>query len=68
MTSYLTDTTAAAGTQFSLVLDVRPSPGVHVYAPGVTGYTPIALSLEPTPGLLVRGRAVPAIRDYFSSR
>jgi peroxiredoxin len=62
--SYLTDTTAAAGTHFSVVLDVKPSPGVHVYAPGVAGYTPIALSLEPTPGLLVRAAQYPASEIY----
>ncbi len=44
MTSFATDSTVAPGTQFSLVLDLRPARGVHVYAPGVTGYKPIALS------------------------
>ena len=39
MTSFATDSTVAPGTQFSLVLDVRPARGVHVYAPGVTGYS-----------------------------
>ena len=36
MTSFATDSTVAPGTEFSLVLDVRPARGVHVYAPGVT--------------------------------
>jgi peroxiredoxin len=49
ITSYATDSTVALGTHFSVVLDVRPAAGVHVYAPGVTGYKPIALSIQPQP-------------------
>ncbi|HQZ40763.1 MAG TPA: peroxiredoxin family protein, partial [Vicinamibacterales bacterium] len=49
VTSFATDTTVAPGTQFSLVLDLRPTQGVHVYAPGVTGYKPIALSVVRIP-------------------
>ena len=64
MTSFATDSTVAAGTQFSLVLDVRPARGVHVYAPGVTGYKPIALSIEAQPGLVVRRAQYPPSEDY----
>ncbi len=64
MTSFATDSTVAPGTQFSLVLDLRPARGVHVYAPGVTGYKPIALSVQPQPGLLTRGAQYPSAEDY----
>ncbi len=64
MTSFATDSTVAPGTQFSLVLDVRPARGVHVYAPGVTGYKPIALSVEAQPGLVTRGAQYPKSEDY----
>jgi DsbC/DsbD-like thiol-disulfide interchange protein len=64
MTSFATDSTVAPGTQFSLVLDVRPARGVHVYAPGVTGYKAIALSIEAQPGLVVRGAQYPPSEDY----
>jgi peroxiredoxin len=64
MTSFATDSTVAPGTQFSLVLDLRPARGVHVYAPGVTGYKPIALSVQPQPGLLTRGALYPPSEDY----
>jgi peroxiredoxin len=64
MTSFATDSTVAPGTQFSLVLDVRPARGVHVYAPGVTAYKPIALSIEAQPGLVVRGAQYPPSEDY----
>jgi peroxiredoxin len=65
ITSYATDRTVAPGTQFAVVLDVRPARGVHVYAPGVTGYRPIALSVQPQPGLLIRAAHYPQSEDYY---
>lgn len=65
LTSFATDGTVAPGTQFSVVLDVRPARGIHVYAPGVTGYKPIALSVEAQPGLVTRGAQYPQSEDYF---
>lgn len=62
--SYVTDTTVAPGTYFSVVLDVRPAPGVHVYAPGVAGYKPIALSIEAQPGLVTRRAQYPPSEVY----
>ena len=47
-----------------LVVDVRPARGVHVYAPGVTGYKPIALSVDAQPGILVRSAQFPPAEDY----
>jgi hypothetical protein len=64
ITSFATDTTVAPGTQFSLVLDVRPAKGVHVYAPGVTGYKPIASSLEAQPGVVTRNVQYPPPEDF----
>jgi hypothetical protein len=64
ITSYLTDSTVAAGTHYSIVLDVRPLAGVHVYAPGVTGYKPIRLSIQPQPGIIVRGAEYPPAEIY----
>jgi peroxiredoxin len=64
ITSFSTDSTVAPGTQFSLVLDVRPARGVHVYAPGVTGYKPIAFSVQPQAGLQTRGAQYPPSEDY----
>ena len=46
VTTFVTDSTVAPGTHFSVVLDVEPQRGMHVYAPGTSGYTPIALSIE----------------------
>jgi peroxiredoxin len=68
ITSFATDSTVGPGTQFSLVLDVRPARGIHVYAPGVTGYKPIAFSVQPQPGLLTRGAQYPPSEDYHFTR
>jgi hypothetical protein len=65
LTSYATDDTVAPGTQFSVVIDVRPARRVHVYAPGVTGYRPIALSVQPQPGVLARAAQYPQSEDYY---
>src|SRR5262249_26897615 len=65
ITSFATDRTVAPGTHFSVVLDVRPAPGMHVYAPGVTGYKPIALSIEPQPFVAARTPHYPTAEDYY---
>ena len=65
VTSYATDDVAAQGTHFSLVLDVTPGPRVHVYAPGASGYKPVAIHVQPQPGLIVKAPQYPKPEDYF---
>jgi AhpC/TSA family/Disulphide bond corrector protein DsbC len=65
LTSYATDQVAALGTHFSLVLDVRPAPGVHVYAPGASAYRTARLALNAQPGVVVRAAQFPRSEDYF---
>jgi hypothetical protein len=65
VTSYATDQVATLGTHFSLVLDVRPASGVHVYAPGASGYKPVRLTLSAQPGVVVRAAQFPQSEDYF---
>ena len=64
ITSYSTDSTVAPGTHFSIVLDIRPLAGVHVYAPGVTGYKPIRLSIQSQPYVIVRDAQYPRPEIY----
>jgi len=45
------DRTGFPGGRIALTAEVRLPPDVHVYAPGVQGYRPIALVMEPTPGI-----------------
>jgi DsbC/DsbD-like thiol-disulfide interchange protein len=65
VTTFATDQIVAPGTHFSLVVDVAPGRRVHVYAPGVSGYKPIALNVHPQPGLNVRTAQFPNPTDYF---
>ncbi|MGE3512912.1 MAG: peroxiredoxin family protein, partial [Vicinamibacterales bacterium] len=64
LTSFATDAAVAPGTHFSIVLDIRPTPGVHVYAPGVTGYKPIGLTIRQTAGLVLRDTQYPKSENY----
>lgn len=43
------DRVGAPGSLVTLTAEVRLPPDVHVYAPGVTGYKPIELVIEPLP-------------------
>ena len=47
LTTFTSDEVVAPGHRFSIVLDVVPRPGIHVYAPGEHTYRVIALRLEP---------------------
>jgi hypothetical protein len=54
-----TDAVVAPGTRFSLTVEVTPKPRMHVYAPGATDYRPIALVIDPQPGVLIRDAQYP---------
>jgi Disulphide bond corrector protein DsbC len=43
---------------------VRPARGMHVYAPGVSGYKPIVLAIEPQRWVVVRAAQYPPSDDY----
>ena len=38
---------ASAGEKVSLVVEMTPNPGIHVYAPGAKDYLPVKLTLKP---------------------
>lgn len=65
LTTYPSDTSIAAGNRFSLAVQVQPQPGVHVYAPGASGYKVINLSLKPQPFVRVLPMTYPASEVYF---
>ena len=45
------DRTGFPGGRITLSAEVQLPPDVHVYAPGVKGYKPIVLTMDPAPGL-----------------
>jgi peroxiredoxin len=64
ITSYPSDPAVAPGNRFSLVLDVVPRPGVHVYAPGAKDYRVLAVTVAPQPFVRVSPVAYPASEIY----
>ena len=65
MTTYASDQTVAPGTVFSLILEMNTRAGIHVYAPGASGYKVIALTLEPVPWLKLQPMQFPASEIYI---
>lgn len=55
----------APGHRFSLVLDVAPNRGIHVYAPGNEGYKQITLTIVPQPHVLVHAIEYPPAETLF---
>ena len=44
---------SASAEKLSLVLEMTPNPGIHVYAPGAKDYLPVKLTLKPQPDIRV---------------
>jgi len=59
------DAAAALGSRVTLTAEVQLPAGVHVYAPGVTGYKPIQLVLQPTPDVEAGLAAYPAPMSLY---
>ncbi|MFB3069675.1 MAG: hypothetical protein ACE1ZF_03175, partial [Gemmatimonadales bacterium] len=47
VTTYSSDDAVAPGNRFALVFEIRPRPGMHVYAPGAESYRVISFNIEP---------------------
>jgi hypothetical protein len=54
----------APGQRFTLVLDFEMKPTLHAYAPGVRGYRPLRLRLEPHPLATAHETAFPPSTSY----
>jgi DsbC/DsbD-like thiol-disulfide interchange protein len=65
LTTYASDPAIAPGNHFSLVLDIKPGSGIHVYAPGAKSYRPITLTVAPQPGVQVLPVEFPPSQTYF---
>ncbi len=64
VTMYATDTALAPGNHISLVFDVTPKKGMHVYAPGAASYRVIGVTLTPQPFVQLRPMTYPASERY----
>lgn len=63
--TYPSDASVALGNRFSLVLEVTPGKGVHVYAPGASSYRVISLKIVPQPFVRVLPVQYPPSEIYF---
>ena len=64
VTATLSPTVTSPGSRVSILVDVVPKRGMHVYAPG-TQYRPIAVVLDPSPQFRVHEPVYPEPRTYL---
>ncbi len=62
--TYLSDEVVAPGSLFSIVFDVKPNPGIHIYAPGAKNYRIVGFRLDPNPLVTTRPLQYPASEIY----
>jgi hypothetical protein len=65
LTAFATDTEVAPGNHFSLVFDVSPKNGVHVYAPGASNYRIVSVAVAPQPFVQLQPVQYPRSEIYF---
>jgi peroxiredoxin len=65
ITTFPSDAAVAPGNHFSLIFDVVPRPGIHVYAPGASSYRVISVTIRPQPFVVVPPMQYPAAEIYF---
>jgi len=59
------DPVGVPGTRITLAAEVRLPPDVHLYAPGVRGYKPLALVIEPIPQLEFKPAVYPPPKTLY---
>lgn len=64
ITTYLSDEIVAPGSLFSVVFDIEPVAGVHVYAPGAKDYRVVGFRPDHNPLLVARPIEYPASEIY----
>ena len=62
--AYPSDAAAVLGTRFSIAVDIRPKPKMHVYAPGAAGYRVVTLNITPQPHVRTMAIRYPASEIY----
>jgi len=61
---YPSDDMIAPGSRFSLILEVTPGPGMHVYAPPQDSYRAIALAMTPREDVVLHPMTFPEAETY----
>ena len=65
ITAYPSDATVAPGNVFSLIFDIKPAAGIHVYAPGATSYRVIRFEIAPQPAVRALSLKYPPSQTYY---
>jgi peroxiredoxin len=65
LTTFASDATITVGNRFTLALEISPHARIHVYAPGASGYRPIAATITPQPFVQLRPLHYPPSEIYF---
>jgi peroxiredoxin len=65
LVTFPSDPEVAPGNRFSLVAEITPGPGIHVYAPGATGYRVVTLTIAPDQNIRLLPIRYPASEVYF---
>jgi hypothetical protein len=64
LTAAVSDEVVAPGERVSLLFEISPKPGMHVYAPGRHSYQIVRVSLDPQPWLRAHEVTYPASEIY----
>ena len=64
LTTYSSDAGVAPGNRFSVVVDITPKRGMHVYAPGAAGYRIVTVKIADQPAIRVLAPRYPASEIY----
>jgi DsbC/DsbD-like thiol-disulfide interchange protein len=64
VTAYPADAVVAPGDRTTLVIEIQPDEGMHVYAPGAEGYRIVALTVAPQPFVRVLPLQYPPSEIY----
>lgn len=65
LTTYASEATIAPGNRFSIMLDIEPGDGMHVYAPGATDYQAVGLDITGPDNLIEFPLTYPPSTDYY---
>jgi peroxiredoxin len=64
LTTYPSDPAVAPGNRFSVVFEIAPARGMHVYAPGASSYRVVSVTLSPQPFVRALPPTYPASEIY----
>jgi hypothetical protein len=65
VTTYPSSAEIAPGNRFSLIVDIEPKPGIHVYAPGAQNYRKVALTVTSETNISLLPVQYPRSEMYF---